>query len=191
MQECLIRLWKLETERPGRTRSWYLQNCRYHLQHCLAAGKSVDSLKRDHGDKRITIDGVNDELPAEWYHTNGELFEAVSARDIVSTLERHLPPRERRVLGGLADGLVLRDVAFRTKLSYPTVIKYRRKIAALTVKLGIALSPRKNGSAPPELRVNGNNGHADAQSNGHKRHDALPNVLSPNGRTEPKVNGRK
>src|SRR5437870_13687443 len=103
MQECLIRLWRFESERPGRTPSWYLQNCRYHLQHWLAAGRSVDSLKRDHGDKRITIDGVNDELPVDWYHTNGELLEAVSARDIVLTLADHLKPREQDVLEGLAD----------------------------------------------------------------------------------------
>jgi hypothetical protein len=42
MQECLVRLWKVESEKPGRTRSWYLQNCRFHVQHWLAAGRSLD-----------------------------------------------------------------------------------------------------------------------------------------------------
>jgi hypothetical protein len=155
MQESLIRLWRLEIERPGRTRSWYLQNCRYHLQHWLAAGRSVDSLKRAHGDNHVTIDGVGDELPADWYHTNGELIELVSARDIVSTLGTHLRPRERGVLTGLADGMVLRDVAVKVKLSYPTALKYRRKIAALTIKLGIASPPGQQKADHQDHRVNG------------------------------------
>src|SRR5947209_15347288 len=33
LQECLVRLWRVEAEKPGRTRSWYLQNCRFHVQH--------------------------------------------------------------------------------------------------------------------------------------------------------------
>src|SRR5213592_4788601 len=141
MQECLLRLWRLETEEPGRTRSWYLQNCRFHLQHWLAAGRSVDSPKRANGDNRITLDGLNDELPVDWYHTNGELFEMVSARDIIATLALHLDPRESAVLGGLADGLVLHEIAVKLKLSYPTALKYRRRIAALTVRLGISPPP--------------------------------------------------
>src|ERR1041384_303401 len=100
MQECLIRLWKLEIEKPGRTRSWYLQNCRFHIQHWLASGRSLDSLKRTKGENRITIDGVNDEMILNWYHTNGELLEIVSARDIVSALAGYLKPRENVVLGG-------------------------------------------------------------------------------------------
>jgi len=141
MQECLVRLWRLERSAPGQTRSWYLQNCRFHLQRWLASGKSVDSLKRDNGDKRITIDGASDELPANWYHTNGELLEAVVTRDIVSTLSLHLKPRENEVLGGLADGLVLRDIARKLEVSYPTALKSRRRIAAVTIKLGICPPP--------------------------------------------------
>ena len=137
MQECLIRLWRLEIEKPGRTRSWYLQNCRFHLQHWLSAGRSLDSLKRMDQDKRIIIDGVNDELAEDGYHTNGELIELVSARDIAATLARHLKPAEIGVLAGLVDGLVLRDIALRLSLSYPTALKYRRKIAALAIRLGI------------------------------------------------------
>src|SRR5438445_13449602 len=104
MQECLIRLWKLEVEEPGRTRSWYLQNCRFHLQHWLTSGRSLDSLKRINSDKRVTIDTVNDAVPLDGYQTNGDLFAEVSARDIVSTLASYLKPRESDVLAGLADG---------------------------------------------------------------------------------------
>jgi len=136
MQECLIRIWRLEREEPGRTRSWYLQNCRFHLQHWLASGRSVDSPKRTNGDNRVTIDEVGED-----YHTNGEFFEGISANDLVSTLAAFLKPNENALLGGLADGLVLQDIALKLKLSYPTALKYRRKIAALTIKLGISPPP--------------------------------------------------
>ena len=46
MQEALIHLWQIQEQRPGQAESWYLQNCRYHLQHYLASGRSVDSPKR-------------------------------------------------------------------------------------------------------------------------------------------------
>ena len=137
MQECLIRIWRLESEEPGRTRSWFLQNCRFHVQHWLASGRSVDSLKRTNGDNRVTIDVVSDDTPVDGYHTNGDFFEGISANDLVSTLSGFLKPHESALLKGLADGLVLQDVALKLKLSYPTALKYRRKIAALTIKLGI------------------------------------------------------
>src|SRR6185369_3514784 len=69
MQEALVRLWRLENEKPGRTRSWYLQNCRFHLQHWLALGRSLDSFKRANGDNRVVIDTVAYEEPLEGYDT--------------------------------------------------------------------------------------------------------------------------
>ena len=138
LQECLVCLWLVESEKPGRTRSWYLQNCRFHVQHWLASGRSVDSPKRARADKRISIDSGGDDAALEGYDTNGELFEAVSFHDIVATLSTRLTPNERAILQGLADGFVLRDIAYKSGLSYPTALKYRRKIAALTIKLGIA-----------------------------------------------------
>ena len=88
--------------------------------------------------KRITIDPSGSEAALPEHHTNGELFETVSFRDICSTLAKHLKPREQAVLRGLAEELALGEIAVKSGLSYPTVIKYRRKIAALSVKLGIS-----------------------------------------------------
>src|SRR5437867_3763407 len=132
MQECLIRLWRLESEEPGRTRSWYLQNCRFHVQHWLAAGRSLDSPKRANGDLRLTIDGTDEELSVEDYHTNGELLEMVIAHDIVATLACHLKPAESAVLGALADGLVLHDIALKLKASYPTARQPEARPLAFT-----------------------------------------------------------
>jgi DNA-directed RNA polymerase specialized sigma24 family protein len=179
MQECLIRLWQLESKEPGRTRSWYLQNCRFHLQHWLASGRSLDSRKRANGDKRITLDGDNDALPEGGYHTNGEFLEVVSAHDIVSALAGRLKPQESAVLGSLADGLVLHDIAVKHNLSYPTALKYRRKIAALTIKLGISPPmPHNRDHARPARRAHRAAHHrTSVQINGVKRHNSLVSVF--------------
>src|SRR6266536_923893 len=137
MQECLVRLWNIERDEPGRTRSWYLQNCRFHLLHWLDSGRSLDSLKRIDGNNRVTIDGVSDEVPLDGCEPYGELLAQVNANDIVSALTSRLRPLESAVLKGLAEGMVLRDIALKLHLSYPTALKYRRKIAAMTMKLGI------------------------------------------------------
>jgi hypothetical protein len=145
MQECLLRLWKLEKSRPGCTRSWYLQGCRFHLQHYLVLGRSLDSLKHSNGGNRIAIGGDDEEPALHEHHTNGELFEAVSFADLVWSLKRQIKTRECRVLGGLAAGMTLQEIASEFGMSYPTVLKYRSKLAALTTRLGIAqpLPPRK------------------------------------------------
>ena len=138
MQECLLHLWSLEGERSGRTRSWHLQACRFHLQHCPALGRSLDSPKRAGVHNRIAVDG-NDEEPAlHGHHTNGEVFDSVSFADVVSTLSRQIKPRERRVLSGLAKGMALREIASELRFSYPTALKFRRRtIATAAVNLGL------------------------------------------------------
>ena len=101
----------------------------------------MDSLKRNGIGKRIPINWNDDEPALNEYHTNGDLFEGVSFQDVVSTVGRHLQPRERRVLSGLANGVVLREIASEMQLSYPTALKCRRTIATMITKLGI--SPRR------------------------------------------------
>ena len=136
MQECLIHIWRAENQTPGHTRSWYLQNCRYHVLHWLSAGRSLDSLKRTNGDQRVSIDELDDCFPFDGYHTHGELLAEVCANDVISTLALELKPSEIAVLRGLADGMRLHEIAVKLKRSYPTVLSYRRKIARVAVKLG-------------------------------------------------------
>jgi len=138
IQESLVHLWKVEREKPGQTKSWYLQSCRFHVQHWLAAGRSLDSPKRARADKWIVLDESDSEATLPEYHTNGEVFEVVSFRDVVSTLARHLKPREQIVLCALAEGFSVGEIASRFGISRPTVLKDRRTITALTVKLGIS-----------------------------------------------------
>jgi DNA-directed RNA polymerase specialized sigma24 family protein len=146
MQECLVHLWTVKRQKPGRTLSWYLQSCRFHIQHWLASGRSLDSFKRLNGNNRIIIDTMGDNPALAEYHTNGELFEQICFQDMVSTLAPRLQAPERAVLERLADGLKVAEIASESGLSYPTVLKYRRKIASLVCKLGISQMCADTGS---------------------------------------------
>lgn len=138
MQECLFHLWRTEREKPNQTRSWYLQSCRFHLQHWLASGRSLDNPRR--GDSEI-VDGDGEHPALSDYHTDGQFFEGVCFRDTLLTLNRRLGRRQRAVLNGLVHGQTMSEIASSSKLSYPTVLKYRSMIAGLTAKLGIASNP--------------------------------------------------
>lgn len=142
MQEALIHLWLLEERRPGQSQSWYLQSCKFHLQNFISAGKSVDSHKRKNG--RISLsngeDGIDDLVSGR--DGDGASLAQVSARDIVTALSCRLSPFERSILDYLSDGLAAREIAIKLKVSHPTIIKYRRKIAALAIRLGIPPLPK-------------------------------------------------
>jgi RNA polymerase sigma factor (sigma-70 family) len=154
MQECLVHLWLKEHEQPGQTRSWYLQSCRFHAQHYLDLGRSLDSPKRANGHK-LPLDGLEEE-PALAHERDGELLQQVSARDLVEALMPHLTPRQRNVLCGLAQGLDLTEIATLTGLSYPTVLKYRNRIALLVLKLAAPGTPKPrpdlHGASPTAAR---------------------------------------
>src|SRR2546427_11487706 len=45
-RQGMIHPWLAEVRWPGQQRSWYLQSCRFHMQHYLDSGRSIDSLKR-------------------------------------------------------------------------------------------------------------------------------------------------
>jgi DNA-binding CsgD family transcriptional regulator len=153
LQECLVCLWKIEAEKPGRTRSWYLQNCRFHVQHWLAAGRSLDSQKRAHAGNRFALHGTEEDAVLDQFHTDGELFETVSVRDLVSTLTPQLRVAERTVLRGLAEGFILREIATQAGISYPTALKYRRRIAALASRLGVCLPTSISDGLKTELVI--------------------------------------
>jgi RNA polymerase sigma factor (sigma-70 family) len=135
LQEALIHLWVTEIGRPGQTRSWYLQSCKFHLLHYLAAGRSVDSAKRRAGQLQFVEDSDgSDELSSD-----GDSAESVigwvSARDIMSLLLPHLKPQERAVLECFAEGLRLREIGRKLKVSHTLVVRHRRKIALLLNRL--------------------------------------------------------
>jgi len=143
MQEALINLWQQELRRPGQTRSWYFQSCRFHLRNHLCQGRSIDSIK--HRTQRCVSvetvgqsDGPSPDLPrAESPRAS------VSAREIFGLLSKRLRPAELAVLRFLAGGHSVRDIARKLKVSHQAVSKHRQAIAALAVQLGILPMPKR------------------------------------------------
>jgi DNA-directed RNA polymerase specialized sigma24 family protein len=147
LQEARLHLWRVKTQFPGRSTSWYIQSCRFRIQHYLAAGRSVDSAKRRSHQLLPDLDEDWSEFLDQFPDASPGLEEAF-AHDLVLTLAIRLNVSERAVLAGLAAGLAAGDIARRLKLSYPTVTKYRRKIARLVIRLGIA-APHLSTPTPP------------------------------------------
>jgi RNA polymerase sigma factor (sigma-70 family) len=137
MQEALIHLWQIQEQHPGQKNNWYLRNCRFHLLHYLALGRSVDSPKRRGSQVHPSQE---DEEQDDWldrFQGSDSVLQDVSARDILSALSKVLSRREMSVLQWLAEGQGTREIAKRLGISHPMVIKLRRKIAVLAKKLSL------------------------------------------------------
>jgi RNA polymerase sigma factor (sigma-70 family) len=135
LQEGLVHLWITEVGRPGQTKSWYLQSCKYHLLHYLAAGRSVDSGKRRNGYTRFEENSESHDDLMEEMDSGESVFGLVSVRDIIALLLPLLNVQEQLVLECFADGLRLREIGRRLKMSHTMVIRHRRKIALLLTRL--------------------------------------------------------
>lgn len=156
LQEAMVHLWLTETRRPGQTPSWYLQSCRFHLQHYLNSGKSIDSLRRWREQLRLPDYTDDDDISNEPGDSGNSVFTYVSAREIVALLKLRLSAQEQAVLDCLADGLGTREAGRKLKLSHTMVIRHRRRIASLFTRLEMPL--HVNGSR--ESNKNGNKGGA-------------------------------
>jgi len=135
LQEALIHLWTIEARRPGFTRSWYLQSCKFHLRHYLAAGRSVDSMKRRDNQVHRESESDHDDEIYELIDSGESVLSAVCAREIIALLSHQLMPHEKAVLECLADGLGPREIGRRLNISHTMVIKHRCKIASLLNRL--------------------------------------------------------
>ena len=158
LQEAMLHLWQIETRRPGQTRSWYLQSCRFHLQHYLNCGRSIDSAKRWRDQLPLNDPSEDEEASNEEGDSGNSVFTSVSAREIMSLLAPHLSHREQEVLDCLADGLGPREIGRKLKLSHTMVIRHRRKIASLFTRLELPAAtplPIRNANGSP----NGNGSH--------------------------------
>jgi len=175
LQEALIHLWLTETRRPGQTKSWYLQSCKYHLLHYLASGRSVDSGKRRAGQLQTAGDFDEWDAVPEEADSGNSVLTWVCARDIISLLSRQLLPHEKAVLHCFADGLGPREIGRKLKMSHTMVIKHRRKIALLFHRLELPKSRNLPGRFNAAFHKNGHNGHQHRWTgNGSKNASAPP-----------------
>ncbi len=170
LQEALIHLWLTQARRPGQTKSWYVQSCKFHLLHYLASGRSVDSAKRRGRRFEPDDDADKEERYLEVGDSGNSVYTWVSARDIISSLSPQLAPHERAVLNCFADGLGPREIGRRLNMSHTMVIKHRHKIAALLTRLEVPSLPR--------LQKPGSNGNGAPEGNGTK---GLTEALPANG----------
>jgi len=137
MQEGIIHLWRLEEQRPGQSRSWYLQSCQFHLRHYMTLGRSVDSWKRQ---KRIVpfYREEDDEIRfSSLDDADGEPISEVSAKEMLNLLCENLTRSQQTVLRYMADGLSSREIGLKLQVSHKTVLKYRSRIAVIARELGI------------------------------------------------------
>lgn len=134
-QEAMIHLWLTEVHRPGQTRSWYMQSCKFHMLHYLASGRSVDSIKRREGQMPYETQLEEQSEHPDLADPGACVLSSVSARELVSMLSRRLLPVERAVLNCLADGLGPREIGRRLNISHTMVLKHRNKIASSLASL--------------------------------------------------------
>src|SRR6266478_1658854 len=135
LQEALIHFWLTESRRPGQTKSWYLQSCKFHLQHYLASGRSLDSNKRRASQTTVECGTEYQDDVFEQLDSGHSVITLVSTREIISLLSQQLLPHETAVLHCLADGLGPREIGRRLNISHTMAIKHRCKIAQLLTRL--------------------------------------------------------
>jgi len=179
MQEALVHLWLREAAHPGQKRSWYLQSCKFHLQHYIDSGRSVDSVKRRGGQIPLLQNEEGDTPLLEHRGIDHSIFSQISARELLSLLSKRLSGRDRAILDCLADGLGAREIARKLKITHPTAIKCRRKIAKLVIELGFASAD----GAQTSVRINraGMRGELAPKANRSTRDAATPNGSGLNG----------
>jgi len=169
LQEAMIHLWLMQARRPGQTRSWYMQSCRFHLQHYLASGRSIDSVKRRQGRLPFAYESEDGEGFPEQGDSGNSVLTWVNARELMSLLSEYLQPQEKAVLDCLAEGHGLREIGRELGMSHTMVIRHRRKIAALLNKLeALPTQPEENTQRfyTAMAKKTAANGHCPARSNG-------------------------
>ena len=133
-QEMLMHLVRVETDIPGRTRSWYIKSCEFRARNYLQHGRSVDSIKRCNN--LVPLDpNDGDRDGSFWFcweaadpiDLHGELI----AQDIVDLLISQLTDMQQQILSLLMHGFSVRETARKLSVSHPAVIKHRRKIARI------------------------------------------------------------
>lgn len=136
-QEAIIHLWLREKQCPGQTQSWYFQSCRFFLQNYLRAGRSVDSTRRQKTLRPLAEATEHPDASDDESASGRSVRALVSAKEAADLLTRWLTRPECRVLDLLEQGYSVREIAAKLDISHTTVVRCRKRIAALASKLGI------------------------------------------------------
>ena len=137
LQEALVRLWHQEALHPGHSRSWYLQNCAFHLFNLRRCGRCIDSPRHRHAAPLPLEGAIADRALTASTQGDSEVFAAVAAADLFEALTSGFDARDQDVLERLCAGFTLREIAAQCGCSHTNVIKVRRRIAARALRLGV------------------------------------------------------
>jgi hypothetical protein len=133
-QEMLLHLVRVESDLPGRTRSWYIKSCEFCARNYLQHGRSVDSIKRC--SNLVSLDQSDDDGDGSFWFCREtadpiDLHSELITQDIVDLLVPQLTDAQRQILSLLMHGCGVREIARELSVSHPTVIKHQRKIARI------------------------------------------------------------
>jgi len=137
IQEMFIHLVQAEADRPGQTLSWYLQGCHFRARDYLDRGRSINSVKRSNNlvplDQRDDDDdslGICPDAPDPV-----DLHSELITRDIVDLLVPQLTDMQQQILFLLMHGFGVCEIARELRVSVPTFIKHRKRIARTAAAL--------------------------------------------------------
>jgi len=127
-QEALLHLWSSfrQGELAGKTDSYILQGCYFHLKNYLRKNKrntglvSLDSLKNAEGED-IDLDRI---IPA---CGRSSLRDQLHCSMLIEQINNNgLRPREKEVFNFLLAGLTIREIALKLGVSHVMVIKLKK-----------------------------------------------------------------
>jgi len=135
MEECLSYLAKLEAASPDHEANWYLERCSRHLGRFRYLVRSWESPK---------LPPLLVERVAAAVHKRVRTPEDIRRfSEVVAALSKHLSKRELEILGALAEGYSLEEVAATLKEEPSLVVRAQRKIAGLILKFGLVPKPER------------------------------------------------
>jgi DNA-directed RNA polymerase specialized sigma24 family protein len=183
VQEMFIHLVRVEADRPGQTPSWYLQSCQFRGRNYLNRGCSVDSIKRQNNLMPLgqSDDDGDDSF---WFYQDAvdpmDLRSELITRDIVDLLIPQLTDAQQGILYLFMHGFGAREIARELRVSHPTVIKHRKKIAriasGLLADVGCIGSKRNSFVTLDPIRYDIAE-NREEMGNAARQHEDMPNRM--------------
>ena len=123
---------------PGQRLGWYLQSVNFYLHHLKTSGRSLDSPKHRRAQAAFAGDCAGWRESLDILDFDEGIMSEVHARDILCVLVDRLKPIDQIILGELAEGLRVCEIAENLKVSHVFVVQHRRRIARVAINLGIS-----------------------------------------------------
>jgi len=139
IQQAFLHFLIQEQLRPGQTRSWYLQSCRYFLQNYILGGRSLDALKPcGRAVEIIVTTDEEEEAEPEVFAVQEVARSLAAASDILQVLGPRLNATQRSVLQCRFQGLSVQETADSLGVSHQAVTSAQRVILKIALRIGIA-----------------------------------------------------